>query len=146
MKTQEQIIERITQAKDRDPFSFEWGMYLSCLTFDNIKQYLKEDITQEELLEMEQKHKVSTIDDIKREMAEYLDFAWDKCENERGISANRSIMHYQAWFWLIGEDGWDDLMDDYRSYGRPQLERIQKFLESVNYWNLKSPELTGEPK
>jgi hypothetical protein len=57
-----------------------------------------------------------------------MDFAWDKANNGRGISANRSIAHYQAWLWLLGVEWCDTLMDDYEFYGKPQLIRICEYL------------------
>lgn len=128
MRTQKEILARIEEAKKRDPLGFEWKEYLECLTFDNLKRFLKKDIDEKELDQIKAEYKPKTSDEIKKQAIDYLEFAWNKCENERGISANRSIMHYQAWLWLMGEDDFDDLMDDYDSYGRPQLKRIQKFL------------------
>ena len=53
-----------------------------------------------------------------------MEFAWDKANNCRGISASRSIDHYSVWIWLLGDE--DKLSDirDYEYYGKPQLVEI----------------------
>jgi len=43
-------------------------------------------------------------DDIKRRMAEYMVFAWEKCIEQRGISAHRSIVKFSAWCYILGDD------------------------------------------
>jgi len=43
------------------------------------------------------------------------------------LSEKRSIMHYIAWLWLLGENEFDNLMDDYSNYGKPQLRKIEKY-------------------
>lgn len=117
MRTQEQIIERINARREDDMFGFEWPYYLEMLPFDAAKQYLKPEATGEDW-------KVKTTDEIRADAIGYMPFAWEKANNCRGISANRSVMHYQAWLWLLGEDWGDSLMDDYEFYGKPQLVRI----------------------
>lgn len=60
-------------------------------------------------------------------MRDYMPFAIGKAEDERGISAGRSIQHFQAWLFLIGDDEMlafaeDD--DNYDPYGKPILRAI----------------------
>lgn len=117
MRTQQQILARITERRNGDPLGFEWPLYLDALTFDNARSFLKPEATEADW-------KQNTEDEIRQEAIDYMDFAWEKANNCRGISANRSIMHYQAWLWLLGEDWGDSLMDDYEFYGKPQLEKI----------------------
>ena len=120
MRTESEIIARIEARKDADIFGFEWPYYLSSLPFEAAKPYLKPEATGDDW-------KVKTLDEIRAEAIDYMAFAWDKANNCRGISANRSIMHYQAWLWLLGEDWGDTLMDDYEFYGKPQLVRICEY-------------------
>jgi len=117
MRTQEQIIERINARREGDMFGFEWPIYLEMLSFENAKQFLKPEAKAENWT-------VKTEDQIRAEAIDYMNFAWKKANDCRGISANRSVMHYQAWLWLLGEDWGDALMDDYEYYGKPQLVRI----------------------
>lgn len=119
-RTQDEIVKRFEARQEHDFGGFECNCYLECLDFEHVKPYLKDGVTPDQ---WEQK----TEEDVRKEAIEYMSFAWDKANNCRGISANRSIMHYIAWLWLLGEDGYDDLMDDYEFYGKPQLERICKY-------------------
>jgi hypothetical protein len=64
-------------------------------------------------------------------MNEYMSFAFEKARGERGISANRSIMHYIAWIWLNSEDEFateidTDFEENYHSYGISILKKICK--------------------
>ena len=34
-----------------------------------------------------------------------MTFAWDKANNERNLSAGRSINHFEVWLWLLGDEG-----------------------------------------
>jgi len=120
MRTAEEIIKRIEDRREDDFLGFEWPFYLDGLTFEQAKPYLKEDATGEGW-------KVKTVAEIRQEAIDYMSFAWDKANNCRGISASRSISHYQAWLWMLGEDWSDSLWDDYEYYGKPQLVRICEY-------------------
>lgn len=124
MRTQEEILQRFNNRKNDDMLGFEVNVYLSYLDYDHVKPFLKEGTT-----EVGWTPNPTDKESIKKQMIDYLEFAWGKANNCRGISANRSIMHYQAWFWMIGEDEIaDHLMDDYKYYGKPQLETICEYL------------------
>jgi hypothetical protein len=122
VRTEEQIVARIEARRAADLLGFEWPMYLGSLSFDKARPYLKEDAKPDDW------PTPRTVEDIRKEAIEYMPFAWEKANNCRGISANRSVMHYQAWLWLLGEEWGDALMDDYEFYGKPQLERICQYL------------------
>ena len=55
-------------------------------------------------------------------MKEYMEFAWEKANEFRGLSAMRSMHHYTAWTWLLGDDFGNLLQYDY--YGKDNLIRI----------------------
>lgn len=92
MRTQEQIKERIEAVKDQDFFGAEHGDLIDFLDFDHAKAFLKEGVTSEEW-----KPKPLTEESIKHEAKEYLPFAWEKANNCRGLSANRSVDHLRAY-------------------------------------------------
>lgn len=120
MRTTQEIIARIEARKAEDVFGFEWPYYLYGLTFEQAKPYLKDDVTGEGW-------QIKTDEEIRKQAIAYMEFAWDKANNCRWISASRSISHYQAWLWMLGIDWCDSLWDDYEFYGKPQLVRICEY-------------------
>ena len=120
MRTQEEILKRMEARKKIDLFSWEVNEYLYYLDYENAKPYLKKDVTKESWGERKEKKPAEKI-------KEYMDFAWEKANDCRGISAGRSLMHMVAWLWLDGQDKflkkWNDLRD-YEYYGKPQLVAI----------------------
>ncbi len=117
MRTTEEILNRIRERQPHDACGFEWPYYLGQLPFDKAKPHLKDGVKAEEW------PAPKTDEQIKTEAIEYMPFAWQKANDCRGISAYRSLAHYMAWLWLLGEDEFDDIQE-YEFYGKPQLERI----------------------
>lgn len=121
MRKQEEIIARVEAKKDNDLLGFETGIYYVFLDYEHAKKYAKPGVTQE-LWEADMEKK-TPAECIKT----YMPFAWEKANDCRGISANRSIEHFIAWIWLDGDDtGWleDEYKDHYEHYGKPQLVKI----------------------
>ena len=119
-RTHDEILERIELRRKRDLLDCEWPKYLDVLPYEKAKKYLQEDYDGKDWVAISE-------DDIRENAIEYMKFAWEKANNCRGISASRSLSHYIAWLWLLGEDGFDDL-DEYEFYGKPQLVRICEYL------------------
>ena len=118
MRSQDEIVARMEARKLSDLFGFEVGEYVNYLDYANAKEFLKPDTTKEQWEE----NKSKPPDEVIRA---YMPFAWEKANDCRGISANRSIMHMIAWLWLDGKDWLDKEADEnYRYYGKPQLVRI----------------------
>lgn len=125
MRTQDEIVKRIRERIDNDMLGFEWHEYLMYLDYEHAKEFLKPEADK---ARWDDSRIVPDDNELKQRAIDYMQFAWDKANGCRGISSSRSISHYIAWIWLMGEDGFDDLFDDYEFYGKPQLERIGSFL------------------
>jgi len=123
MRTQNEIVKRIEARKGDDPLCFEVNEYIDCLDFNHARQFLKDGVTEQDWQEA-----VATIGPPVKRMRDYMEFAWGKANNCRGISANRSVMHCIAWLWLAGEDVLlarvEDEYCNYHFYGKPILEMI----------------------
>jgi len=119
VRTQEEILKRIEARKKKDLMGFEWNEYICYLNYESAKPYLKKDITKERWGDEKGKEPAEKIKD-------YMDFAWKKANDCRGISAGRSIMHMVAWLWLDGQDEFllNNNIEDYEYYGKPQLIKI----------------------
>ena len=131
MKTDDQILERIDYVEKKlDPMGLSTSDLIFRLGYKAGKQFLKADVTEKEyntqLLGSKNKK------DIIKEMEEYLSFAFEKATDERGISANRSLLHYQNWFWLIGDQDFaDSIFKDFSNYGLEKLKEIEKKLKTM---------------
>jgi len=128
MRTQKEIIERAIDRQPDDFLGFEWEQYLRALTAESMET-LRGTLLEDDADLSGWEPDLVDNESVLKECKDYMSFAWGKANNCRGISANRSIMHYQAWLWLLGEDQFDALFDDYEFYGKPQLEKICTFLQ-----------------
>lgn len=66
---------------------------------------------------------------IKKEMLEYLSFAWEKCAGHRSLSAGRSISKLRAWVWLLEDTESTEFLgndSNYKPYGAPMLAFLAK--------------------
>lgn len=75
------------------------------------------------------KEKWASKADPKAKILEYLDFAYEKAEGKRGLSAERSMLHFKTWIWLDDEKFYNEIIgmiEDYTDYGIPTLNRISE--------------------
>jgi len=121
MRTDDEIIAHIDAVSGSDFFGTQTGDLIVRLPFDKAKQFLKPEATSDGW-EISPRDREAVLD----EMKEYMDFAWGKANDCRGLSAGRSLDHMRAWLWLAGEDGFLGALriDDYSHYGKPQLRAI----------------------
>lgn len=122
MRTQEEILKRFDEADDM--FGTQQSDLVEYMTFENAKPHLKEEY----VLEVESgAEKWEQRTDPKAEILDYLPFAYEKAEDERGLSAARSLLHFKSWIWLDDEEFYNKvlpIMDNYTNYGMPALNMI----------------------
>ncbi len=70
----------------------------------------------------------SSDESIRKEAVDYMEFAWDKANNFRGLSAGRSMDHFTSWLWLLGDNEIWSSLQQYEYYGKDNLRRICEFL------------------
>lgn len=126
-RTQDEILARYHARKGDDLLGFEVHEYLAALDFEHARPLLKEDIDVEKVKAEWKYH--TTREGLLAQMKDYMTFAFDKAHNHRGISASRSVMHYTAWAWLMGDDALVARLDttndnDYAPYGLPLLRAV----------------------
>jgi hypothetical protein len=118
-RTQEEIVARLESCKD-DLFPFESSEYLRALNFEHAQPYLKDSVT---ATEWDRPEGPATPEEA---MRNYMEFAWEKANDKRGLSAMRAMHRCAAWVWLIGDEKlikrFEDAPDCY--YGKPSLEVI----------------------
>lgn len=124
IRTQEEILERFRESGDF--FGTQQGDLICYLDFEHAKEFLKpEYVAKVESGE----EKWEPLTDPKKEILEYLDFAYEKAEGQRGLSAGRSMLHFRSWIWLDDDDFYKKVIgkiDDYDDYGIPVLDEISK--------------------
>lgn len=117
MRTPEEIVARIKEREKIDLFGFELVDYIERLDFQHAKEFLVAEATEKEWQPLPY-----TRENILETMQRYMPFAWEKANNFRGLSAARSMYHYTAWIWLLGDDLGDLL--NYENYGKDNLVKI----------------------
>lgn len=134
-RNQDEIVARIEAIRDEDVFGFAIDVLVGYLDFDHARPFLKQGCTRKtwEGFDKPPPPREAALD--------YLPFGWEKANNNRGISANRTITKMVEWFWLMGDDefaealgaamsgGGSDLVNgEYQFYGKPQLVAISERL------------------
>lgn len=122
MRTDQEIIARIKEVEKLDIFGTEVGDLMNYLPFDSVRSWLKPEVSLDQWEKTRQPH---THENILKEMKDYMPFAVDKATNHRGLSASRSIFHYKAWVWLLGDADYETVdWDAFQNYGCPILALI----------------------
>jgi len=139
LPTREEITKRFKEKYEKDAiglwYEFNGKILVPYLSFEYLRtEWARKEITDKQIKDiMEELIK----EKILKEAIDYLSFAWDKCNNERGISANRSIEHYIEWFWLMGETDFstkiqNEFNENYNNYGFSILKMIETKLKEMN--------------
>jgi hypothetical protein len=125
MKTQEEVRARLDDPKFReeDFLGFATEALAQFLDWDHIQGIIKPEATREE---WERDILPLTEQAVLKEMSEYMEFAWGKVIDHRGISASRSIDKMRAWLWLLDDRDTLAKVDfvGYENYGAPKLNVI----------------------
>jgi len=130
MKTVEEIKTKIAEGGfETDFFGFATDDIKYALPFEEAKQFLDDEFLAKENAEKEwEENRLKTDEDVKEKMLDYLEFAWEKANDERGLSADRSIQHFIAWSWLVDDEMCTKIQELYNTvytpYGKPILTYI----------------------
>ena len=125
LRTQEEIAIRFKerQAEEDTLFDFYPEVLLEHMDFGHAKSHLKDGVTESEWTDA--RGEVS-YESVKDEMEKYLEFAWSKALDHRGLSAMRSIQKLSAYCWLLGNDECVEYLAGprYAPYGGPMLKFV----------------------
>ena len=122
MRTDEEILAYYEGVKDGDFFGTIGGELICRLPFELAKPFLKDEVTSDDYTQIKKDEAT-----IRSEIAEYMEFAWEKALGHRGLSASRSIDHMRGLLFLLGDSELLDFAnadDNYPQYGVPILKRI----------------------
>ncbi len=122
MKTLQEIVEWYRVQQEDDILGFTGSAILNFVPFDMAKEFLKDDAERYEVPELTEENVLAT-------MREYIEFAWGKVKDHRGISAGRSVEKMKAWLWILGDDYLYQFCENdanYAQYGAPCLKAISE--------------------
>lgn len=126
MKTQKEILAEIKnlEKSGTDPLGTSRSDLIDFLTFTHAKPFLTKGTTK---AEWDRDKATFDHDFIVEKIKEYLPFAFTKAQQERGLSALRSLNHFYAWMFIIEDlENFDDLLV-YENYGIDHLIAIAEF-------------------
>lgn len=122
MKNQKELVAKIKA--ESGMFSFIPEVLIEYLDFDHAIPFLNDEWRDKR---GEWEVKSQDREAIIADMRSYMEFAWGKCLDHRGISAGRSVEKMKAWLWLLGDvDAYTFANDgtNYPNYGAPILMHI----------------------
>lgn len=126
MKTQVEIVGKLLAiSKEINLFDFRRDILVVFLDRKHA-ELMKGVVLKEDADLSEWKGDVPSDEIVLEEMKNYMKFAWDKAQNHRGLSAQRSIQKFSAWCWLLGEDELVEALENgpYARYGAPGLAKV----------------------
>lgn len=133
LRTQEEILEKYGEyEEDGRMFDFRPEVLLEHLSYENSSSFLSDEY-KAKINSGEVKHIfVDNVLEATQDFLDYMVFAWMKSQDERGLSASRSIQKLSAWLWLLNrEDLESKIQEDglYNPYGAPALVEVCNALE-----------------
>lgn len=133
MKSVQEIKDKIKEGFPTDFFGFATGDLVYALPYEAAKDYLEEDfIAKENAKEEYEKQATLTDEAVIGKIIDYIPFAQEKIDCERGLSADRSCQHFITWFWLIDEAFSKMLRNlyvyHYAPYGQPLLDEVKNYI------------------
>jgi hypothetical protein len=124
--THENIVARINERRKMDPVGVECNELVIRLPWEYARPYLMPNINQ---ADWDSKYEPLVREDVFALMRNYHPFAWKKANGKNAIASCRSVMHYMAWCWQIGdmefcEELWHMGRKHYHCYGKPCLRMV----------------------
>ncbi len=102
---------------------------LKFLKFEFIKQFLNDEGVKKGVEDFDKDILEVTEENIKNQIISYLPFAWEKANDEKGLSANRSIDHFKALLWLLNDGSLEKMESiEYEHYGKEKLIFISELV------------------
>jgi hypothetical protein len=131
MRTHEEIVNKIhDRIKKNVFFDFFPDVLIPYLPFDDARPFLNQEALKSNGVDNLRSVWVPSAlsrEEILKEAKEYMEFAWGKVQDHRGLSANRSIHKMEAYCWLLGDEDKIDWSDKkYPMYGAPILKQVSE--------------------
>ena len=121
MRTSAEIAEHYRRTRDDDFLGFAAGVLLAYLTAEEFREFAKPDADLSDWIARPLEREA-----VIAEMRDYMEFAWGKVRDHRGISAKRSRDKMGAWLFVLGDDELREVVERgaYAQYGAPALKAV----------------------
>lgn len=132
IRPHDEIVEKYKDVKAEESFfDFRPEVLIQFLTFESAKPFFKPEYVAEVEAGTKEWTYVDTIEEAAQDFLDYMNFAWGKAEDERGISASRSIQKLSMWLWIMGREDLADIIHKdslYNPYGAPALIEVCRLM------------------
>jgi hypothetical protein len=105
-------------------FEFRDSILVSLLTFETAKPFLQDGYVSDVESGVKNWECITNIEECTQEFLDYMNFAWGKAEDQRGLYASRSIDKLSIWLWAMNREDLVNIIKDddlYNPYGAPAL-------------------------
>ena len=112
-------------------FGFGRKIATRFLSFEEAKDQFSDEYVKAVESGKEKFHQVVDVNEATQDFLDYMVFAWMKANDERGLSAGRSIEKLSAWMEILGRKDISDVLNDedlYPNYGKPALRKACEML------------------
>jgi hypothetical protein len=99
------------------------------MPFEEVKKDFNDDFVKKVETGKETWNQITDVKEAAQDFVDYMNFAWSKAMDQRGLSASRSIDKLSTWLWLMGRDDLVQIITDdslYNPYGAPALIEVSK--------------------
>lgn len=131
----EEIASRISELakagiwEPNDLLGFKTEALAAFLPWEHAKALVKPTVTEEEWTK---DTKPLTREAVIEQMRGYMEFAWGKAKDERGISASRSVEKLREWAWLLGDDDLVTAIEE-APYGWYGVDTLRVICERLDF-------------
>ena len=127
LQSSKSIREKYDTVKENDFFGFASQVYFEFIDWEDCKDLYQAEYIQDVESGKEKFEPITDIMEAAQDFLDYMNFAWGKAQDKRGISASRSITKLSAWLWIMGRpDLSEEIEKDelYNPYGASALISI----------------------
>ncbi len=128
LRSHEELVAKFIELQSMETMlDFKSEVLVNYLTFEDAKPYLSEEFRKEIESGSGQWQQITSIEKCVAEFLNYMEFAWGKAQDRRGISASRNIDKLGMWLWIMNREDLQEILDDddlYNPYGAPALVEV----------------------
>src|SRR5690242_20650097 len=121
------VKEKYKTLRSDDFFGFSFEVFIDFMKYEDAKEFISKENIDKITSGEEKFEEPAGIQQATQEFLDYMNFAWGKALDMRGISASRSITKLSAYLWIMNRADLSEEIerdDLYNPYGAPALISI----------------------